>query len=147
MVSQFLYFDCFMSRWRHLDLAHWPSFARWPSTLLVHWSIIQLASSINIPQWQLTHVELEIEQIALTTAGENYVASTIRTTRACCHNLCALRLVERQLTSFPYVIRISGILPCNRNVTQTLECTVLSHGSIMLPPSQPRVFARLARWQ
>ena len=25
--------------------------------------------------------------------------------------------------------------------------TVLSHGSIMMPPHQPRVFARLARWQ
>ena len=25
--------------------------------------------------------------------------------------------------------------------------SVLSHGSIMLPPHQPRVFARLARWQ
>ena len=36
----------------------------------------------------------------------------IRTTRAWCHNLCALRLVERQLTSFPhYVIGISGMLP------------------------------------
>ena len=42
----------------------------------------------------------------------------IRTTRAWCHNLCALRLVERQLTSFPlYVIGISGILPYNRNLT------------------------------
>ena len=57
---------------------------------------------------------------------------------------------------FHYVIGISGILPYNRNVTlqtffRSLEiftaCTVLTHGSIMLPPCQPRVFARLARWQ
>ena len=57
---------------------------------------------------------------------------------------------------FHYVIGISGILPYNRNVTlqtffRSLEiftaCTVLTHGSIMLPPRQPRVFARLARWQ
>ena len=46
----------------------------------------------------------------------------------------------------------AGILPYNRNVTlQTLEIfsasAVLSHGSIMLPSRQPRVFARLARWQ
>ena len=39
-----------------------------------------------------------------------------------------------------------------RNVTLQItrdffRCTVLSHGSIMLPPHQPRVFARLARWQ
>ena len=57
---------------------------------------------------------------------------------------------------FHYVIGISGILPYNRNVTlqtffRSLEiftaCTVLMHGSIMLPPRQPRIFARLARWQ
>ena len=51
---------------------------------------------------------------------------------------------------FHYVIGISGILPFNRNVTlQTFlssACTV-SHGSIMPPSCQPRVFARLARWQ
>ena len=27
------------------------------------------------------------------------------------------------------------------------DCTIPSHGSIMLPPHQPRIFARLARWQ
>ena len=52
---------------------------------------------------------------------------------------------------FHYVVGISGILPYNRNGTlQTFlssACTVLSHGSIMLSPRQPRVFARLARWQ
>ena len=50
---------------------------------------------------------------------------------------------------FHYVIGISGILPYNRNVTlQALKLfSVLSHGSIMLPPRQPRVFARLVRWQ
>ena len=73
------------------------------------------------------------------------------------------------VASFHYVIGISGILPYSRNVTLQQECylttgmlpykhssraleiftayTVLSHGSIMLPPRQPRVFARLARWQ
>ena len=69
------------------------------------------------------------------------------------------------VASFHYVIGISGILPYSRNVTlqvttgmlpyqhssRALEIftayTVLSHGSIMLPPRQPRVFARLARWQ
>ena len=37
----------------------------------------------------------------------------------------------------------------NRNVTlQALELfSVLSHGSIMPPPRQPRIFAWLARWQ
>ena len=49
-------------RWRCLDLArwtnwaHWSSFARWPSTLLARWPIVELASSINIPQWHLTKV-------------------------------------------------------------------------------------------
>ena len=31
-----------------------PRFARWSSTLLAHWPIVELASSINIPQWHLT---------------------------------------------------------------------------------------------
>ena len=38
--------------------------ARWPSTLLALWPIVELASSINIPQWHLvkyTHVELVIK--------------------------------------------------------------------------------------
>ena len=42
----------------------------------------------------------------------------------------------------------SGMLPYNHS-SRSLEIftayTVLSHGSIMLPPRQPRVFARLAR--
>ena len=32
------------------------SLARWPSTLLAGWPIVDLASSINIPQWDLTKV-------------------------------------------------------------------------------------------
>ena len=44
----------------------------------------------------------------------------------------------------------SGMLPYE-HASRSLEIfsanTVLSHGSIMLPPHQPRVFARLARWQ
>ena len=43
-----------------------------------------------------------------------------------------------------------GMLPYKHS-SRALEIftayTVLSHGSIMLPPRQPRVFARLARWQ
>ena len=45
--------------------------------------------------------------------------------------------VERSITS----------LESQKHFSRTLEslvaCTVLSHGSIMLPPRQPRVFARL----
>ena len=44
----------------------------------------------------------------------------------------------------------AGMLPYKHS-SRALEIftayTVLSHGSIMLPPRQPRVFARLARWQ
>ena len=72
-----------------------------------------------------------------------------------CSELCGLTSQSLRATIGPlqanrsllhYVIGISGILPYNRNVTlQTLElfspCTVLSHGSIMLPPRQPRIFA------
>ena len=56
----------------------------------------------------------------------------------------------RQGTFFPLRPGISGILPY-KHVSRLLEifsaCTELSHGSIMLPPHQPCVFARLARWQ
>ena len=57
---------------------------------------------------------------------------------------------------FHYVIEISRILPYihllpYKHVSRSLEnfsaCTVLSRGSIMIPPRRPRVFARLARWQ
>ena len=44
----------------------------------------------------------------------------------------------------------SGTLPY-KHASRSLEIfsanTVLSHGSIMLPPHQPRVLARLAHWQ
>ena len=64
-------------------------------------------------------------------------------------NLCELRLVR---CNFHYVIGISGILPkAYKHASWSLEIfsalTILSHSSIMLPPHQPRVFARLARWQ
>ena len=53
---------------------------------------------------------------------------------------------------FHYVIGISGILPYNRNVTlqtffRSLEiftaCTVLTHGSIMLPPYEAVFISKL----
>ena len=56
---------------------------------------------------------------------------------------CELRLVR---CYFHYVLGISGLLPY-KSLEVFSPCTVLSHGSIMLPPHQPRVFARLARWQ
>ena len=61
-------------------MTDWPSLSRWLSIVLARWLIVELASSINIPQWHLkyTHVELDIKT-KLTKAGENYVASTIRT--------------------------------------------------------------------
>ena len=113
-----------LARWP--NLAHWPSFAQWPSTLLARWPIVELASSINIAQWHLTKVHSRRigKQIKLTKAGENYVVSTIRTTWAGCHNLCALQLVccktidlfsttslESQESSLTTVI-----IPYNRNV-------------------------------
>ena len=59
------------------------------------------------------------------------------------HNLCELRLVR---CNFHCVIGILGILPY-KLLEIFSASTVLLHGSIMLPPHQPRVFARLARWQ
>ena len=66
------------------------------------------------------------------------------------HNLCALALV-RCKTIDPFSTTSSesqesylttGMLPYKHS-----NFFPPSHGSIMLPPRQPRVFARLARWQ
>ena len=80
-------------------------------------------------------------------------AWTIPITRAWCHTLWALRLVHCETTDLFSTTSLESqelILP-NKNLSLSLEilsaCTVLSHGSIMLPPRRPRVFARLARWQ
>ena len=48
------------------------------------------------------------------------------------------------------ILPYTGILPykhASRSLAIFSACTVLSHGSIMLPLHQPRVFARLALWQ
>ena len=74
------------------------------------------------------------------------------------HNLCALRLVRCKPIDLFCTTSLesqesyltTGMLPC-QHFSRSLEifsaCTVLSHGFIMLPPRQPRVFARLACWQ
>ena len=78
--------------------------------------------------------------------SENHVALTSQSLRAAIGPLqFSLRLWNlRNLTLH------SGMLPC-KHASRSLEIfsanTVLSHGSITLPPHQPRVFARLARWQ
>ena len=155
----------YLARWP--NLAHGPSFARWPSTLLPRWLIVELASSINIPQWHLkyTHVELEIKT-KLTKAGENYVASTIRTMRVWCHNLCALWLIRCKkidlfsTTSYEsqkILYNTTGILPYTKNVprykhvSRSLEiffaCTLSTFARlyIMLPPRHPRSAGSLAK--
>ena len=72
-----------------------------------------------------------------------------RATRPRRHNLCALTLV-RCKTIDPFSTTSSesqesylatGMLPYKHS-----SFFPSSHGSIMLPPRQPRVFARLARW-
>ena len=73
--------------------------------------------------------------------SQSYAALTSQSLRATIGPL-------RDNCSLHYVIGISEILPYNRNVT--LEHSSFfppTHGSIMLPPRQPRVSARLARWQ
>ena len=76
--------------------------------------------------------------------------STLRATRPWRHNLCALPLV-RCKTIDPFSTTSSesqesylttGMLPYKHS-----SFFPPTHGSIMLTPRQPRVFARLARWQ
>ena len=56
--------------------------------------------------------------------------------------LSTIGLLQDNWPLFHYVIGISGILPYKHS-----SFFPPSHGSIMLPPPQSRVFARLARWQ
>ena len=79
---------------------------------------------------------------SLSIDAQSYSALTSQSLRA------TIGPLQDNWPLFQYVIGISGILPYNRNVTlQLLELFPPTHGSIMLPPRQPRVFARLARWQ
>ena len=81
---------------------------------------------------------------------QSWWASMPRVTRPWRHNLCTLPLV-----------RCKTIDPSSTTSSESQESYLTtgmlpykhssffppSHGSIMLPPRQPRVFARLARWQ
>ena len=59
--------------------------------------------------------------------------------------------VARQMTSFPLrhwnLTNLTLQQECYLTNTRAFFPPVLSHGSIMLPPRQPRVFARLSLWQ
>ena len=84
---------------------------------------------------------------------QSWWVSTPRATRPWRHNLCALPLVRCKTIDPPpsppttssesqesYLT--TGMLPYKHSTFVTP-----TYGSIMLPPRQPRVFARLARWQ
>ena len=105
----------------------------------------------NSPANVLTRIQTwsQLRSMGAKARGQSWWVSTLRATRPWRHNLCALPLVrckplQRQLTPIHYVIGISGILPYNRKHSSFFPPT---HGSIILPPRQPRVFSRLARWQ
>ena len=146
-----------------MDLAaHWPSLARRPSTLLARWPIVELASSINIPQWHFTVVQSRRSGNKNKYNLQKPVKITLhRRSQPCGLNVTISARydwsVARQSTSFLLrhwnlrnLTLQSGILPY-KHASRSLEIfsayTVLSHYSIMLPPRQPCVFARLARWQ
>ena len=75
---------------------------------------------------------------------QNHAGVTLQSLRA------AVGPLQDNRPLLHYVIGISGMLPYI-HVSRSLEIfpsyTILSHGSITLPPRQSRVFARLARWQ
>ena len=128
-------------------------------------AVVELASSINIPQWHLTKVNSRIignknkrnlqKQVKITlhqhgrsepcgldaTISPRYDWSVARQSTSL-YSTTSLESQGSYLTT--------GILPYE-HISRSLEifsaCTMLSHNSIMLPPRQPRVFARLARWQ
>ena len=137
------------------NLAHWPRFARWPSTLLARWPIVKLASSLKTPQWHLTKV------YSRRIGNKNKKKNLQKQVKITLHRQSEPRRLDatisagydwsvaRQSTSFPlrhWSLR-NPTLQTGTLQTCFSACTVLSHGSIMLPPRQLRFFARLARWQ
>ena len=79
---------------------------------------------------------------------QSWWVSTLRATRPSQSLRATIGPLQDNWSLFHYVIGILGILPSNRNVTlQNSSFFPPAHGSVMLPPPQPRVFARLARWQ
>ena len=95
------------------------------------WHVLKI--DLNSARWMPKLVSID---------AQSYAALTSQSLRA------AIGPLQDNWSLFHYVIGISGILPYNRNVTwHHSRFFPPSHGSIMLPPRQPHVFARLARWQ
>ena len=112
----------------------------WPGGRVLFWLTGRLLSLLA--RWHLTKVYLRRignkKRAALTKAGENYVASTIRTTRPWCHNLCMRATIgKKTIDLFHYVIGILGNLSYNRNVTlETLEIFFRQHSTFALHSCQ-----------
>ena len=103
------------------------------------WGIINPTNSVFIPQMSLMAKLVIID-------NQNHAALTSQSL------LATIGPLKDNWPLFHYVTRISGILPYKRilpykHVSRSLDIffayTVLSHGSIILPPRQPRVLARL----
>ena len=131
---------------------------------------IFIVSGLSLSRPVDTKADLKLNNIIATPSSnliltpldecQSWWALTIRDMRPWRYNLCALWLVRcklplrhwnlRNLTLQQECYLTTGMLPYKHS-SRALEIftayTVLSHGSIMLPPRQPRVFARLARWQ
>ena len=151
----------FYARWRFPDLARWPSLAGWPSTLLARWPIVELASSINTPQWHLTKVHshrIENKNKKLTKAGENYLnlflTSAHRRSQPCGLDVrISARYdwsVVRRSTSFPlrhWNLRNLTLQTCLSITRDFFRLHSTFNRLYNAAASPPRVFARLARWQ
>ena len=91
-------------------------------------SLNVLKLDLNSARWMRKLVSID---------AQSYAALTSQSLRGTIGPLQDTELI-------PYPLRHRNL----RNLTlQTLELFPPTHGSIMLPPRQPRVFARLARWQ
>ena len=129
-------------RWRRLDFSRWPNlacrrnFARWRSTLFC--GSVELASSINIPQWHFTKVhsrgignknKYNSQEQVKTTLMPQSLRATIGPLQE-----------NRGSTTFPLRQWNLGNLTLQTCLSITRDfsaCIVLSHGSMMLPPRQP----------
>ena len=134
-----------------------PKFQRWMKTNIFKWKPPEVHFTIRngVPYNKLltnraclgrtgeywpsvVFVRTSLRSVRTVTTSGQY--SPVRPSRSVSNILVILRNLLEFRWSLP-----ERMLPY-KSLEIFSASTVLSHGSIMLPPHQPRVFARLARW-
>ena len=106
-------------------------------------------SQVSKTTWKCVNLTIDsMLQCVYSVVDHNWPQSVVRTKKWWSKSLqAAIGLLQFLLRNWNLrnLALHSGILPY-KSLEIFCTCTVLLHGSIMLPPHQPRVFARLAHW-